>query len=115
LISFTLVASSGITVFGPNIWVTQAGGAISLTNYRFSSDGSIYFDCSQNSTCILRDGQATYEFTALSNGNHSIPTNSAPTTFSATDQFLKVRIPLTNKSFDEYAANPFGFWWFRIN
>jgi hypothetical protein len=118
-VSLTLVASSEITVAGPYIWMVSSGGAISVTNYRFRSDGSIYLDCSQNATCIIRDGQDTFTFTAMSNNGHSLPPAifgyNTPSTFSATAQFLEVRLSLANKSYDDYAANPFGFWWFRIN
>jgi len=118
-VSLTLVASSEINVVGPYIWMVSAGGAISVTNYRFRSDGSIYLDCSENATCIIRDGQDTFTFTAMSNNGHSLPPAifgyNTPSTFSATAQFLEVRLSLANKSYDDYAANPIGFWWFRIN
>jgi hypothetical protein len=118
-ISLTLVASSTSNPELPYLSLNPAGGAISLTNYRFRSDGSIYLDCSQNATCIIRDGQDTYTLTALSNGQHSLPPDifgyNIPTTFSATTQFLEVRLPLAKISVADYRANPIGFWWFRIN
>ena len=118
-ISFTLIASSTSDPDLPYLSLNPAGGAISLTNYIFRSDGSIYFDCSQNATCIITDGQDTYTLTALSNGQHSLPSDifgyRAPSAFSATTQFLLVRLPLAKISVADYRANPIGFWWFRIN
>jgi hypothetical protein len=101
------------------ISLNPAGGAILLTNYIFRSDGSLYFDCSQNATCILRDGQDTYTLTAFSNGQTSV-TNELygirrPTENTTSANFLVARLSSAKISAEEYKTNPIGFWWFRIN